>query len=162
MLGNLLRKFGVVLGMLCLLVPLSGGTASAASAYYSAPGVPWTASMNVCIGGELCGKDDTVTVDVPPSSYITYVRVYAHDNVGQKTGARLHLYVDGVHRGDLDVRSAGSYLRFSVYAEGSRLVFRSTNTDGSSAGDETVLQEILVSNACGCGGGGGGIDPYMA
>jgi hypothetical protein len=144
---KLLRKLGVILGMLCLLVPLTGGTASATTAYYSVLSLPWSANMNVCIGGQICGKSDTVTLDLPPSSYISYVHVYAHDNVGSNHGAHLNLYLDGVKMGELDVKSSGSTLVFPLYTVGSRIVFLSTQADGSSAGDETVIQQIDVFNS---------------
>lgn len=145
--GNLRRRIAVVLGMLCLLVPFGAGAASATSATYTAPSLPWSASMSICIGGEICGRYDTVTVNVPSPSYITYVRVYAHDNVGDKRGARLHLYLDGVERGDKDVLSAGGWIVFPLSVRGSQIVFRSTNSEGTYSGDETVIQQISVSNS---------------
>ena len=144
---KLLAKLGVILGMVCLLVPFTGGTAIAQTAYYSVLSLPWSANMNVCIGGEICGKSDTVTVDLPPSSYISTVKVYAHDNVGSNHGAHLNLYLDGVKKGELDVKSSGTTLVFPLYTVGSRIVFLSTQADGSSAGDETVLQHIDVLNS---------------
>lgn len=142
---NLLRKLGLILGMLCLLVPLGVGTANATGAYYTASSLPWSASMNVCFGGAICGINDTVTVDVPSSSRIGYVRVYAHDNIGDSHKAYLHLYLDGIEVGAQDVLAAGSYLTFNVSATGSRLVFRSTQTNYTQS-DETVLQQIYISN----------------
>jgi len=146
------RKLGIILAVLCLVMPF-GGTANAAYAYYTAPSLPWGTSLNVCIGGQLCGMNDTVAVYVPPKSFIGYVQVVANDNVGDVHQATLLAYVDGTLVGSQDVKQAGSTLVFPVQALGSQIVFRSIRA-GSNAGDETVLTDIFVANFCygvGCG-----------
>jgi len=146
MLKHRFRAFGVLVGMLCLVLPF-GGTASATSASFTAASLPWSSGpVNICIGGELCGLNDTVTVNVPSQSYIRYVQVNAHDNVGNVHDATLRVYVDGTLRGSQDVKAAGSTLIFTIQAPGNQIVFRSVRS-GNSAGDETVLTDIQVLNS---------------
>jgi hypothetical protein len=140
------RTLGILLGMLCLVMSF-GGTASAASASYTAPSLPWATALNICFGGQLCGLNDTVTVNVPTNSFIGYVQVRAHDNVGDKHSATLRLYVDGTLMGSQDVKQAGSILVYPLQVLGSQIVFRSVR-EGSSSGDETVLTEIQVWDRC--------------
>jgi hypothetical protein len=65
--------------------------------------------------------------------------------VGSGTRARLHIYLDGIELGDEDVKSAGGYLYFYLYAVGSRIVLQSTDPN-RSYGEETVVQQIFISN----------------
>lgn len=140
---NLLRRFAVVLVMLGLLVPMNVGTASATSAYFRATQLPWAANMNICFGGAICGMNDNIAVDLPTDSWVGYVQVQANDNVGDKHGARLYLYIDGVKVGDEDVLAAGGSIIFPLGTHASQLVFR-TN------GDEVVMQQIYVTPNCWC------------
>jgi hypothetical protein len=145
-LKRMFRAFGVLLGVLCLVMPF-GGTASATSVSFTASSLPWSSGpVNICIGGERCGLNDTVTVNVPSQSYIRYVQVNANDNVGNVHDATLQVYVDGTLRGSQDVKQAGSTLIFTIQGLGTQIVFRSIRS-GNSMGDETVLTDIQVLNS---------------
>jgi hypothetical protein len=147
--ASLIRRLGVFIGMLCLVVPFSGGTASATSAYYTTSSLPFYASPNICMGGQLCGLSDNITVDFSQFLYIDSVQVYAHDNIGDKHGAHLVLYINGIKVGEQDVLAAGGWIYFnhSQYDtrwSGNHVVLRSVQASGDSGGDETFVRDFQI------------------
>jgi hypothetical protein len=98
----------------------------------------------ICFGGELCGKNDQVTVLYMSSSsnFLTNVNVRAHDHVGDKFKAHLQLWADGVLIGEKDVSKNGSWLNFQLDRNVFRLEFRSVHERGAAGGDETVITWI--------------------
>jgi hypothetical protein len=119
------------------------GSAQASFNYYPAS-IPWSSTINQCIGGQLCGGTANTINVIAPYGYINYVYVQAHDNIGDKAGANLEVYVDGVLVGRQDVKSAGSFLYFPVNMSGSTVTLRSLRADGHT--DETYVMWMEISN----------------
>lgn len=109
------------------------------------PGVPWNSDSNLglCIGGELCHN---VQLNMPVAAgpiYVSQITVNAHDDYGDKTGAVLGLFADGVQIGSWrDVLRAGSNHTFYVNRSVSQLTFRSQSE--SRPTDETIINSIAV------------------
>ncbi|MCL1127782.1 hypothetical protein [Shewanella surugensis] len=95
----------------------------------------------LCIGGSKCGIDNYLKIDYPPNTFLSEVQIYAHDNVGSKTQAEIHLFVDGQPVAYEDVKKVGSLLQFVLYREVSILEFRSLAIDDNES-DETVIEYI--------------------
>lgn len=130
------------------LVLAATGLAAQASTVLNASGSQYDhdftangATQGLCIGGAMCGTTNYVYVQYP-GSYVSNVLVTAHDNVGDKTGALLELWVNGALFSRQDVKAAGSTLIFDVYRPVWQLQFRSVQKDGRSGGDETMLLNL--------------------
>ncbi|KJZ13751.1 MAG: hypothetical protein ACPGUE_16555 [Marinomonas sp.] len=98
----------------------------------------------ICIGGDICGLENTLFIVYPQNTYLSVAEVTAHDDVGSKTKARLQLWVDGVFQEDMDVKKAGSTLRFYINKTvKGNIEFRSVGeSDGKT--DETVIESVLT------------------
>jgi hypothetical protein len=135
-----MKKLGTVFAMICLFFAFAGP--AKASFSYFAPSLPWSAPINQCIGGQLCGGTSNTIIVSTPSAFIRYVNVDAHDNIGDKHQALLEVYIDGVRVGSQDVLASGSRLYFPINLYGSTVTLRSVRADGSS--DETYVSRIEI------------------
>lgn len=97
-----------------------------------------------CIGGEICGKNSLVSVEYYSTTYVSALRVLAHDDVGQKSKAHLQLWADGQLIGEQDVLRAGSWLSFPVGRRVNNLMLISVNENHAPNGDETVVEYLLT------------------
>ncbi len=93
-----------------------------------------------CFGGELCGHQGDDLVVRLSGAPLHGVRFYAHDAVGQKSGGRLRVRVDGkVIEYDLDIKRAGGVYELDVPGlRARRLVFETLSHD------EVVVEDIEV------------------
>lgn len=115
---------------------------------YYAPGPSFLKNWNsnsfyhgVCIGGEICGKNDKLTILYPNGSWVNGIAVGAHDDVGSVRKAHLQIYVNGSFAGEQDVLRNGSTLNFPIHTFVSKIEFVSVKEDHSAGGDETdILQ----------------------
>ncbi|MEU3641734.1 hypothetical protein AB0E59_00025 [Lentzea sp. NPDC034063] len=139
-------------GALALVLGLSG-TASAASAEFYAPSIPWststspsqpwTNSTNICFGGGHCGGSGSNVIVRTPSAYISSVHVNVHDNVSNKHQGTVFVFVDDVLVGSADVLAAGSVHAFPVNRAGSTIKVTAA-PHPSAWSDEVVLLGMLV------------------
>jgi hypothetical protein len=98
----------------------------------------------ICIGGEICGKESTVSVIYYSTTYVAKMRVLADDNVGSKTKAHLQLYADGQLIGEQDVSRHGSWLEFNVGRRVNSLMLKSVHESHAPNGDETEIAHIVT------------------
>lgn len=94
-----------------------------------------------CFGGEICDHYGWA-LDVQLSGAPVWgVRFYAHDRVGDKTGGRLRISLDGtVLAHDLDVKRAGGVFELDVHGlPGRHLVFEAITHDEVVVDDVEIL-----------------------
>ena len=97
----------------------------------------------ICIGGGKCGRESSINVLYPAGTYLQKVVIRAHDSVGDSTNALLQLYVDGVFVNELDVKSGGSDLEYTIGRFVQNMQLKSINKNRGSGGDETAVSHIL-------------------
>ncbi len=98
----------------------------------------------ICIGGQICGTTSSFNVNYNPAGgqsmvYLNAIEVFAHDNVGDKTRARLVLYVNGIKWGSKDVKKDGSLLTYQISGNVGQIKLVSVHEDGYVGGEETVI-----------------------
>ncbi len=100
-----------------------------------------------CFGGEICGDYGSALEVRLSGSPIYGLRFYAHDAVGNKTGGRLRIWIDGaVVEHSLDVKRAGGVYELDLGGvRGHRLVFEATTND------EVVVEDIEIRYGSGRG-----------
>lgn len=93
-----------------------------------------------CFGGDICGRHGDALVLPLSGAPVRAIRFYAHDAVGQKTGGRLRISIDGhVIAHDLDVKRAGYLHELDIRGLiGRRLIFETIRHD------EVVVQDVEV------------------
>ena len=122
----------------------------ATNATFNAPGPSFLVNFNseaqlwngICVGGDICGKNDALTVQYPAGSWVNGVSVGAHDKVGGQTKAHLQIYINGNYAGEQDVKSDGSTLAFPVHTFVNTIKFMSVNQDHKPGGDETQILQL--------------------
>lgn len=98
----------------------------------------------ICIGGDKCGVDNSLFIVYPNNTYLSLVEVYAHDDVGSKTKARLELLVDGVSVGIQDVKKEGASHRFYVNRSVKGYIELRSLGENDDKTDETVIETLLT------------------
>ena len=93
-----------------------------------------------CFGGEICRQGGDALVLPLSGAPVRAIRFYAHDAVGDKTGGRLRISIDGhVIAYDLDVKRDGRLHEIDARGLiGRRLVFEAIRHD------EVVVQDVEV------------------
>lgn len=142
-----MKHSSVILAFLCLSF---SGMASAinvfaTSAYYQGNYQNMDPTYGgICIGGDICGVENTLFIVYPPNTYVSVAEVTAHDDVGSKTKANLQLWIDGVFQKEMDVKKDGSNLRFYINKViKSNIEFRSIGESDTQT-DETVIESVLT------------------
>ena len=98
----------------------------------------------ICIGGEICGVDNSLYIFYPHNTYLSLVQVYANDDVSSKTKARLELLVDGVSVDIFDVKKDGSTLKYEVNRTVKGYIELRSLGETDDKTDETVIESIMT------------------
>lgn len=100
-------------------------------------------SNAICIGGGYCGESNTFIITYPASTWVSTIKVYAHDAIGASTKAHLELWVNGAYVSWQDVKSAGGWIEFPVAKYTNKIEFKSVQERGTAGGDESVISRIV-------------------
>ncbi|WP_331346524.1 hypothetical protein [Cellvibrio sp. UBA7661] len=138
------KYFFIFCALLSSSVMASSYTHYSTSSYVHLNFTNGNPGSGLCIGGEICGKNDSLKIIYQPNRYISTVAVGAHDKVGDKFKAHLIVIADGVVVGEQDVLKDGSTLSFSVNRNVSVLEFKSVHENHEPKGDETVIMDVVT------------------
>ncbi|PCK07363.1 MAG: hypothetical protein COA42_14740 [Alteromonadaceae bacterium] len=103
-----------------------------------------------CIGGSVCRTRNYLRLRFDEPRYVKTVTVYAHDDVGSKTKARLRLgnmdkrngVVDLLY-GDRDIKRAGGYVTYQVNKVVTEMFLQSHSESGGT--EETYIESVSVN-----------------
>ena len=99
--------------------------------------------VDLIVGGA-GGQVPFFQMSLAQRALIEQVKVYCHDRIRKEPRAHLILYIDGVQRGRLDVKQAGSVLVYQPVVHGQILRFRSVHEADFRGDDETYIYWIEV------------------
>lgn len=97
----------------------------------------------ICIGGGFCGESNTLIVSYLANTWVSTLKVYAHDRIGSSTKAHLQLWVNGSFISEKDVLKDGGWIDFSVNNYTNQIELRSVQEAHNAGGDELAISRLV-------------------